>query len=98
MRLQRLQTMGIIELACRSRQEVSKWLERASVVGRMDGHTHAIFKKIASGPVRDAIEALVWKEDFGGAAHVLLDHFRTAWSGRFFEGAVSEQTPNLFAE
>src|SRR5437667_5637138 len=98
MRLQRLQKMGIIELACRSRQEVSKWWERASAVGRMDGHTHAIFKKIAPGSGLDAIEALVRNGDFGGAAHVLLDHFWTAASGRFFEGAVSEQTPTLFSE
>ncbi|TLY22005.1 MAG: hypothetical protein E6K68_04425 [Nitrospirae bacterium] len=97
-RLRRLLSMGPTELACRSRQEVSKWLERASVVGRMDGHTHAIFQKIAPGPVLDAIEALVRKGDFGGAAHVLLDHFWTAASGRFFEGVVSEQTPALFAE
>ena len=29
---------------------------------------------------------------------MLLDHFWTAASGRFFEGVVSEQTPALFAE
>jgi heparinase II/III-like protein len=97
-RLRRLLSMGPAELACRSRQEVSKWLERASVVGRIDSPTHAILKNIAPGPVHDAIEDLVRMGNFGGAASMLLYRFWTAGSGRFFEGAVSDDTPALLAE
>jgi len=73
MRLRRLQSMGITELAYRGRQEASKWLERMGMIGSRNG-------------------------DLDGASGMLHDYFRYAGSSRFFEGAVSEQTPTLFAE
>lgn len=73
MRLRRLLSMSIPELACRGRQETSRWLERIGVTGRST-------------------------EDLGGAAGMLLAHFRKIGPGRFFEGVVSEQAPSLVAQ
>jgi hypothetical protein len=73
MRLRRLQSMGITELAYRGRQEASKWLERMGMSGRRNGA-------------------------LSGTGNMLHDYFRYAGSSRFFEGAVSAQTPALLAE
>ncbi|OGC02324.1 MAG: hypothetical protein A3G35_17575 [candidate division NC10 bacterium RIFCSPLOWO2_12_FULL_66_18] len=71
MSIGRLLRMGIPELACRSRQGASKWLERVGVARRMNGRRPQPFA---------------------------LENFREVCPARFFEGAVSDQTPALIVE
>lgn len=96
MRLRRLLTMGISELAVRGRQEAWKWLERRSA-GNVNGRPGAIFRHIASGTASGAIERRVRQGDLAGASRVLLEDFRETWPGRFFPGASSPETPTALA-
>lgn len=98
MRLRRLLRMEIHELACRGRQETSKWLERLGVARSTTGRPYAIFRKIAPGRILDGLDARVREGDLSGAARMLFDRFREVGPGRFFEGAVSEQTLALLVD
>lgn len=77
MKLRRLRPMGPAEFAFRSRQELSKWLDRIGVIG-LSSRAGSIFSTLPAGGVP--------------AGKTLLDGFRTAPSVRFFEGAASVQT------
>lgn len=90
--------MGIPELACRGRQEASKWLDRLGAPGSPDCRAQGnLRKKIAAGPRQAEIHVRVREGDLDGAAVALLDRYREDAPGRFFEGAMSEQTPTLLA-
>ena len=96
MRLGRLLRMGIPELASRGRQEASKWLDRLGAPGSLDCRPQGILRrKIAAGPGQAEVPVRVREWDLEGAAVALLDRFREVAPGRFFEGAMSEQTPTL---
>src|SRR2546422_8217127 len=95
-RLSRLLLMSPAEIAYRTRQAGSKWLERVGAIGQSNnGRPHAIFRKIESTPALDAVDALVWKGDLEDAGTMLLDRFQVASPFRFFEGPVSDETPKL---
>src|SRR2546426_12346941 len=63
--------MGLTELACRSRQEASKLLERTGVARRTTWQPHPVLS---------------------------FHRFREVGPGRFFDGALSTETPRLLAE
>lgn len=90
--MQRLRRMGLTELAGRGRQEASKWLERMGVVGRMADGSYTVFKRLSPGAISNGRRVYIRNDDLGKASQVLLDHFRDVGPGRFFKGAVSEDT------
>jgi len=83
MRLSKLLRMGASELACRTRQEASKRLDR------LIPKRHALRRP----------EAILRIDitDVGEGGRSLLELFRDSLPRRFFEGATSEGLPSLFA-
>ena len=97
MRLRRVLSMGIPEIAGRSRQESRKWLERARVAVR-DGRPEDVLKDLNAGTVLRQAEVGSWEANRRGAARALLERFKESGPARFFEGAVSATTPALISE
>lgn len=93
MRLRRLFRMGMAELACRSRQEASKWLDRAGALRRSDGGLPGLFTALASDPTLAPIRARAGRGDLRGAGGLLWERFQEAAPRRFFEGAASGPPP-----
>ncbi|MBI2469444.1 MAG: hypothetical protein HYV62_16750, partial [Candidatus Rokubacteria bacterium] len=87
MRLRRLFRMGMAELACRSRQEASKWLDRAGALGRREGTLPGLFAALARDPALAPIRARAGRGDLRGAGGLLWERFQEAAPRRFFEGA-----------
>lgn len=98
MSLQRLFQMSADEIACRSRQEASKWLERVRPLGKSNGHSHAIFHEITPDPALDVINDLLRTGDHAGAGNRLLDRFLEAAPDRFFEGVARQWSPATAAK
>ncbi len=90
MRLHRLFQMNMTEIAERSRQEASKWLERIGMIGRMNDLPHAFAGKLALVPALATVDALIRKRDFAAAGSRLLDRFRETAPDRFFTGIARE--------
>src|SRR2546428_6305007 len=57
MRLRRLLTMSVPELACRGRQETSKWLERLAVTGETISQTRTLFPQTRWLPSQAGFDA-----------------------------------------
>lgn len=98
MSLQRLFLMSTDELACRSRQEASKWLERVRLLGKSNGHSHAIFHELTPDPALDAINDLLRAGNHAEAGSRLRDRFRETAPNRFFEGVAKKWPSALVAE
>ncbi len=96
-KLRRLLSMSLPELAYRGRQEMSQRVERLGVTAGAIGQPDAIFRQIARAPSLAGINARIHAGDLGEAARMLLDQFKRAGCDRFFDGVVSEQTPGLLA-
>src|SRR5262245_18194867 len=89
--------MGIDELAGRSRQELSKWLERVGVM-RRNGQAQSILAELVPERLPAAVDARLRTGDWSVVAPALLDSFRTVTVDRFFQGAVDPETPRLVTE
>src|SRR5437867_3291523 len=98
MRFTRLFSMSALELACRGRQEISKWLERTGLIWHTGGRAWRPFKELARRPALAGVQSLVRKNDFWGAAALLRHRFRDQYPSRFFEGAGNDELQALFAE
>ena len=98
LKLQRLLTMSLPELACRGRQETSKWLERLGVTPGTIGRPGTIFRQIGWAPSLAGFDARIQAGDLEEAARMLLEQFKTVGGNRFFDGVVSEQTSGLVAQ
>jgi hypothetical protein len=98
LKLQRLLTMSIPELACRGRQETSKWLERLGVTPGTIGQPGVIFRQIGWASSRAGFDARIHAGNLGEAARTLLEPFKTVGGNCFFDGVVSEQTSGLVAQ
>ena len=94
---QRLLEMGLAEVAVRGRQEVSKWRERITPARKDNGQFDLISTRLASERCLAQIQARARQGDVTGAAEMLLNRFRESSAGRFFEGVVSDDTPNVLA-
>jgi len=90
--------MSVPELACRGRQETSKWLERLAVTGETIGQPRAIFLQIGWVPSQAGFDSRFQAGNLGKAAGMLLEEFKTEGGNRFFEGIVSDETPGLIAQ
>src|SRR2546426_7602394 len=75
MRLRRVLSMGIPEIAGRSRQESRKWLERARVAVR-DGRPEDVLKDLNAGTVLRRAQAGSREANRSGAARELLERFK----------------------
>jgi heparinase II/III-like protein len=90
MRLQRLLRMNMTEFTERSRQEISKRLERMGMIGKMNGAPHALAGKLAPVPAFACVDALIRERNLAGAGSLLLDRFRETAPDRFFAGIARE--------
>jgi hypothetical protein len=95
MKLRRLLQMGPTEVAVRSRQELSKRLERIGVVGHPGSRSGSILSRLSSDGVLAGISAQARDGNLDEPGRRLVDRFRETASARFFEGPVSAQTPAL---
>jgi hypothetical protein len=93
--LRRLLGMGIGEVADRSRQEASKWLERKGLRRLPLLGSYDLLNELVD-PQREGCMARALGETAAGAQG-LFGHFQAMGSGRFFPGAVDAFTPALFA-
>lgn len=93
MKLQRLKSMGIGEIAYRSRQEATKLFER--VGGSGNGHAPGYLLRKSLAP--DALKELRGAStgDFRALASALLERFKAAAANRFFAGADDPQSTRL---
>src|SRR2546422_9303849 len=97
MRLRRLLTMSVPELACRGRQETSKWLERLAGTGETIGQPRAIFLQIGWVPSQAGFDSRVQAGDLGKAVGILLEEFKREGGNRFLEGIRRDGTRGLLA-
>ena len=95
---QRLFRMGPMELACRSRQELYKWLERTSIAGHKVAPHNSLFIEAGSDPVLALVHKRLQQQDFAGVALWSRDWFCETVAPRFFEGAVCAETPGYIGE
>jgi hypothetical protein len=98
MNLGRLKTMGIAEIAYRSRQEASKWLERVGINGTQKGSPHAALRTFVAAPAWREIQARARNGHRSAAAGLLRDRFLQSASRSFFAGAAGAETPALLKE
>ncbi|HEY2990147.1 MAG TPA: alginate lyase family protein [Candidatus Binatia bacterium] len=94
MNLQRLRTMGIAEIACRGRQEASKWIERVGINGH--GSPHAVLDPAATDPAFAKIESRLRARDEAG--RLLRRRFQETAAKRFFAGATGAETSLVLRE
>ena len=96
MKMQRLKSMGIGEIAYRSRQEANKLLER--VGGGGNGHAPGYLLRKSLAP--DALKELRGGStgDFHAFASALLERFKANAAKRFFAGAADPQSTRLLRE
>jgi hypothetical protein len=93
MRLQRLKDMSLTEIAYRSRQEASKWIERVGANGNGQAASPSFSKKWLAG---DALTGLPQPEsNFTDGAHALWERFQRSAPARFFAGACDGETVEL---
>lgn len=86
MKLERLKTMTLTEIAYRGRQEASKWIERVGANGNGGGESQAIFKKLLT---RETLAEFPDDAgaDFAAVARLLWRRFQQTAASRFFQGA-----------
>ncbi|HTM11108.1 MAG TPA: alginate lyase family protein [Verrucomicrobiae bacterium] len=78
--------MSLTEIACRGRQEASKWLERVGANGSAHSEPQDILNKLLT---REALPKLPGGDsDFGAIAKRLWKRFQETAASRFFEGAT----------
>lgn len=94
--LRRLLRMGIGEVADRSRQEASKWLERKGMRSLPSPEPVDVVSE-GTGPDLRVRGARFADGDAVSVSERLLDHFQASGPGRFFAGAADASTPALFA-
>lgn len=94
----RLCKMGPKELACRSRQEIYKWLERTGIAGHRVAPYHSLFIEAESDPILADVRRKLEQQDLAGVAQWLRDWFCETVVTRFFEGAVCAETPVRIGE
>src|SRR5207249_12244605 len=95
---QRLFRMGPMELACRSRQELYKWLERTGIAGHKVAPHNSLFIEAGSDPVLALVHKRLQQQDFAGVALWSRDWFCETVAPRFFEGTVCAETPVYLGE
>ncbi|TLY16911.1 MAG: hypothetical protein E6K69_03090, partial [Nitrospirae bacterium] len=87
-----------MELACRSRQELYKWLERTSIAGHRFAPYHSLFIEAGSDPILAHVHKKLRQQDFAGVAQSLREWFCETVTSRFFEGTASAETPVYVGE
>src|SRR6185295_8884258 len=92
--LRRLLRMGVGEVAGRSRQEASKWLERKSMGRTPPSGSAELFADLALPSVLARRECF---SDLASAQQGVVDHFQAQAPARFFPGPGDAATPALFA-
>jgi Heparinase II/III-like protein/Heparinase II/III N-terminus len=93
MRLQRLKDMTFTEIAYRSRQEASKWIERVGANGNGEAASPELSKKWLAG---DALAELPQEEsNLADGARALWERFQRRAPARFFAGACDGETVEL---
>jgi hypothetical protein len=99
MRLGRLRSMGIEEIAGRGLQAGSQLAERAALAARRpEPARRGFLRHLATGPGTAAARARLEAGDVEGAAHLLLEGFRDGLPGRFFPGPGADGTAAFLAE
>lgn len=96
MKLERLKTMSLTEIACRSRQEASKWLERVGANGNGRGEPQEILKKLLTPEAFPKLPSA--GSDFAAAARLLWQRFQDTAASRFFEGATDGDAATLLRD
>jgi hypothetical protein len=91
--LRRLLNMGIGEVADRSRQEASKWLERKGMSGLPSPRPVDLVSELGGPELRERANGQP-----ASAAARLLGHFQATAPSRFFAGSADALTPSLFAK
>ena len=87
-----------MELACRSRQELYKWLERTSIAGHKVAPHDSLFIEAGSDPILAHVHKRLQQHDFTGVALWSRDWFCETVAPRFFEGTVCAETPVYLGE
>src|SRR5262245_7324732 len=88
-KLDRIMSMGLMELAGRGRQELSRRFDRLGWSDG-DGDSSAPWSKLAPLPELTGIRARARAGDVTTAAEMLLDQFRVGAPGRFFAGVAPD--------
>ena len=96
MKLQRLKSMGIGEIAYRSRQEANKLFERVGGSGNGHAPGHLLRKSLASDALRELRGGSTG--DFRALPSALLERFKATSAKRFFAGAADPQSTRLLRE
>jgi hypothetical protein len=93
MKLARLCRKSPREIADRGRQELLKRLDRVRPLAAREPSPLDVFHQLAADPELAAIRGWADAGDLEGAARTLFARWSAAVPGRFFEGAVSPETP-----
>jgi hypothetical protein len=96
--LKRLLAMPLPEIACRTRQETSKRLERLGLRAHPEVRPEAVFAKLSADGTLAGVHARFRAGDFSGAAGFLGDRFFDDSRRWFFPGATSEVVPEVVRE
>ena len=98
MKLERLKTMSVGEIAYRSRQEAYKLLERVRANGNGHDAPSGAFKLPLAREALSGIVSCEAETDFSTTAKILWNRFQESCASRFFEGASNSESATILSE